>query len=72
MEHETEDVDNMKKKNENISQKAESEDEGIKEEYCSDATYLARQMTSAERLCQSDSIVIILKEIQCIFIIEFL
>ncbi|KAL6448200.1 hypothetical protein ACFW04_000298 [Cataglyphis niger] len=56
MEHETEDVDNMKKKNENISEKAESEDEDIKEEYCSDATYLARQMASAERLCQSDSI----------------
>lgn len=39
-------------------------DEDVKEEYCSDATYLAQQMTSAERLGQAESKVIILKEIQ--------
>lgn len=56
MEYEAEDVDNMQKINENTSKEAESEDEDIEEEYCSDATYLARQMASAEKLCQSDSI----------------
>lgn len=44
--------------------KVGSDDEDVLEDYCSEATYLARQMASAERLCQAESIVIILKEIQ--------
>lgn len=50
-----------------FTRKAESDDdesdEGVEEEYCSDATYLARQIASAERLCQAESTVITLKEI---------
>lgn len=75
MEHEAENIDNIKKKDKNIDNiKMEDEDsykdsgsgdESVEEEHCSDATYLARQMASAERLCQSDTIVIILKQIQC-------
>lgn len=64
MEHEAKDIDDnieMKDKNKEI----ESENESVEEECCSDATYLARQMASAEKLCQSDLIVIIFKEIQC-------
>lgn len=64
MEHETEDVDDDIKRDENTHKESESEDECLEEEYYSDATYLARQRASAEKLCQSDLIVIILKEIQ--------
>ncbi|KMQ95451.1 hypothetical protein RF55_4329, partial [Lasius niger] len=66
MEHEAENIDNIKKKDKNIDNiKMEDEDsykdsgsgdESVEEEQCSDATYLARQMASAERLCQSDTI----------------
>lgn len=66
MEYETKDADdNIEMKDKNTYKETESENESVEEEYCSDATYLARQMASAEKLCQSDLIVIILKEIQC-------
>lgn len=56
MEHETEDVDGDIKRDENTHKESESEDECLEEEYYSDATYLARQRASAEKLCQSDLI----------------
>lgn len=65
MEHETEDINDDIKKDKYTYKEAESEDESLEDEYCSDATYLARKMASAEKLCQSDLIVIILKEIHC-------
>lgn len=49
-------------RNKNTRKAGSNED--VKEEDCSDATYLAQQMTSAERLGQAESKVIILKEIQ--------
>lgn len=57
------DAKKLLKYKKNDSCKVESEDEGIEEEYCSEATYLANKMKSAERLCQKESTVIILKEI---------
>lgn len=60
MEPNTENIDKDRKE-----RKRMKEDEDIEEKYCSDATYLARQMTLTERLSQSDSMVIILKEFQC-------
>ncbi|XP_072743756.1 uncharacterized protein [Anoplolepis gracilipes] len=51
---ETEDVDNIRMNNKNSSED-ESESEGLEEEYCSDATYLARQMALEEKLCSADS-----------------
>ncbi|GAB1868905.1 hypothetical protein CAJAP_09984 [Camponotus japonicus] len=57
MEHETKDVDdNIEVKDKNTCKETESENESVEEEYCSDATYLARKMASAEKLCQSDLI----------------
>ncbi|XP_071628191.1 uncharacterized protein [Temnothorax longispinosus] len=47
--------DNLKRKlkNKDICKvEPSSDDEGVEEEYCSDATYLARQIASAERLSQ--------------------
>ncbi|XP_024881506.1 uncharacterized protein LOC112460844 isoform X1 [Temnothorax curvispinosus] len=47
--------DNLKRKLKNkdtCKVKPSSDDEGVEEEYCSDATYLARQIASAERLSQ--------------------
>lgn len=59
MEHETKDDDDNIKKDENTSKETDSKDESMEEEYYSDATYLARKMASAEKLCQSDLTVII-------------
>lgn len=50
MEPNTENIDKDRKE-----RKRMKEDEDIEEKYCSDATYLARQMTLTERLSQSDS-----------------
>ena len=74
MEHKTNDVGTVKTRNKNkendswkkynSSKEDDLTDDSVEEEYCSDATYLARRMASAEKLRESEIIVIIFREIQ--------
>lgn len=54
-------ISDVKKVENKFIRQVGSDDEDVIEENCSDATYLARQITSAERLCQAESTVIISK-----------